>query len=392
MESVVIHTNHPIKLWVKDDFEHQALQQAINVANLPDVFRHVAIMPDAHMGMGVPIGCVFATQKTIVPNAVGVDIGCGMTAVKLPITEEIIRNNASAIINGIHQSGILSVRRQGNQSIDLQYHLNRPCTDFVNLHLFNAINQLGTLGGGNHFIEFQRDQNNDIWLMIHSGSRNLGQKIGVEYNMRAEDLNERYFSSVPISKKLAFLPLDSEEGKNYVKDMNFAVAYAKANRENIIMIILDILEKIHSDVSDVDFNVDSINSTHNFARLESHFGHNVMVHRKGATFAGQGEIGLIPGSQGTCSYIVEGLGNKESFDSCSHGAGRKYSRSKAKTVLDLEYEQLVMDDQNIIHNMTSVGNLDEAAGAYKDIDEVMSLQQDLVSITHKLSPILVVKN
>jgi len=391
MERVVIHTNHPIKLWVGDDFEHEALQQAINVANLPDIFRHVAIMPDAHMGMGVPIGCVFATQKTVVPNAVGVDIGCGMTAVKLPVTEWQIREAATVIINDIHQSGILSVRQQ-NPMFDLQYYLKKPCTDFVNLHLGNAVNQLGTLGGGNHFIEFQRDHNNDIWLMIHSGSRNLGQKIGVEYNMIAEDLNERYFSSVHTSHKLAFLPLDSEEGKNYIKDMNFAVAYAKANRRTIIMTILDILEKIYPDVSKVDFDDDSINSTHNFARLEYHFGHNVMVHRKGATFAGSGEIGLIPGSQGTCSYIVEGKGNRDSFDSCSHGAGRKYSRTKARTTLDLDYEQLFMDEQNIIHNMTSVSNLDEAAGAYKDIDEVMTLQQDLVSITHKLSPILVVKN
>jgi tRNA-splicing ligase RtcB len=253
-----------------------------------------------------------------------------------------------------------------------------------------ALYQIGTLGSGNHFLEIQVSlSDNRIWIMIHSGSRNLGKQVADEYNKIAVALNKKWHTSVNPKWELAFLPLDTPEAKAYVEEMQYCVDFALANRKLMMERVLQAFEHEMKTKEVADGNM--INIAHNYARMESHFGKNVLVHRKGATSARKGEVGIIPGSQGTKSYIVMGLGNEESFQSCSHGAGRKMGRKDAQRRLDLEIEKKKLDEQGIIHGIKSVEDLDEAAGAYKDIDVVMENQNDLVSILHELSPLAVVK-
>jgi tRNA-splicing ligase RtcB len=247
---------------------------------------------------------------------------------------------------------------------------------------------LGTLGGGNHFIEIQSDEAGQIWVMIHSGSRNLGFKVAKHYNKVAVDLNTKWHSSIPKEWELAFLPFDTDEARKYLVEMGYCVQFALANRQLMLDRVLDCL----SDVFDQAIgNHKRINIAHNYARMENHFGKDVMVHRKGATSAKLDEIGIIPGSQGSASFIVRGLGNRDSFASCSHGAGRKMGRKQACRELDLELEQNALEGQGIIHSVRGTQDLDEAPGAYKDIDKVMANQSDLVEITTKLRPLAVVK-
>ena len=259
----------------------------------------------------------------------------------------------------------------------------------------NALISLGTLGGGNHFIEIQKSSDGHIWIMIHSGSRNLGKQVADYYNKLAIQLNEKWHSSVPKEWQLAFLPIDSEEGQAYLREMNYCVEFALANRKLMMDRIEEIFDRICNignvgDMSNIYFG-EIINIAHNYASLESHFGQNVLVHRKGATLARQGTIGIIPGSQGTHSYIVKGLGNKESFESCSHGAGRKMGRKDAQRNLNLEEEIKKLDEQGILHSIRGVNDLDEASGAYKPIEEVMENQKDLVEILVELTPLGVIK-
>ena len=228
--------------------------------------------------------------------------------------------------------------------------------------------------------------------MIHSGSRNLGKKVGDHYNKEAKKLNEKYFSSVPKEWDLAFLPLDSTVGKDYLIEMEYCVEFALANRKLMIERIMESFSDTIPDVLFVAFDGNTIiNIAHNYARLENHFGHNVLVHRKGATSAKTGEIGIIPGSQGTSSYIVKGKGNPDSFMSCSHGAGRKMGRKAAQKNLNLDYEIKRLDDQGIIHSIRTEADLDEASGAYKDISKVMAEQADLVEVLVELKPLAVIK-
>jgi len=256
----------------------------------------------------------------------------------------------------------------------------------IDEQLNSAKKQLGTLGGGNHFIEIQKDKDGYVWIMIHSGSRNFGLKIASAYHKKALDLCEKWFSQLP-DKELAFLPIDTLQAKEYMEAMNYALMFAKANRYHMI----EMIKWVFIDqLGEIKFS-DTINIHHNYAAWENHFGQNVIVHRKGATSARQGEIGIIPGSQGTKSYIVRGLGNPDSFMSCSHGAGRKMGRNQASRELDLETEKKILDDQGIIHGIRSVADLDEAAGAYKDIYEVMYNQRDLVEIVEELTPLAVIK-
>jgi len=240
--------------------------------------------------------------------------------------------------------------------------------------------QLGTLGGGNHFIEIQKGSDGHIWVMIHSGSRNLGYKVANQYNEEANELNEKWHTSVPKEHQLAFLPVDSQLGKEYMTEMNYCVDFALANRKLMMDRILDIFGVEHDPM---------INIAHNYASLENHFGKNVFIHRKGATLAREGTVGIIPGSMGTKSYIVEGLGNKESFESCSHGAGRKMGRGEAIRSLNLEEEQAKME--GVLGKPRTQQDLEEAPGAYKDIDVVMDNQKDLVKILVELRPLGVIK-
>lgn len=348
-------------------------------------------MPDAHGGKGMPIGGVLATKGVVIPNAVGVDIGCGMCAVKTNLLVEEIPQDVlrKEIMRGIRKQIPLG-REHHKAAQDEQYMPTGFDTEkmtVVNRQLVSARKQIGTLGGGNHFIELQRCNDGYLWIMQHSGSRNLGKMVGDYYNQMAETLNTRWYSSVKPDIKLAFLPLRAPEFKQYWAEMEYCVAFALANRK----LMMERIEEIIAEALPNATFEPMINIAHNYAAWEEHFGENVIVHRKGAVHAGIGEIGIIPGSQGTHSYIVEGLGNPESFLSSSHGAGRAMSRSEAVRSLSLEEEIARLESQNIIHAIRGRQDLEEAAGAYKNIDEVMANQADLVRILTTLSPIAVIK-
>jgi tRNA-splicing ligase RtcB (3'-phosphate/5'-hydroxy nucleic acid ligase) len=386
---IITTEQFPIKLWL-EEIEDGAVAQARNLANLPFAFRHVAIMPDSHVGYGMPIGGVLATEGVVVPNAVGVDIGCGMCALQTNLT-------------GLEVDALKKVMGQIRQAVPVGFSHNKeaqPIDDMptqipygfggysVCKNQFEAARrQLGTLGGGNHFIEIQRGSDGHIWVMIHSGSRNLGKQVADYYNNLAVKLNARWRSAVPKEWQLAFLPLDSEEGQAYQSEMNYCVEFALANRN----LMMDRVMEAFAGVLGVVASMPRINIAHNYAAMEHHFGRNVLVHRKGATRARSGEAGIIPGSQGTKSYIVSGKGNRESFESCSHGAGRRMGRKQAQRELSLAEEIARLDQQGIVHGIRKQEDLDEAAGAYKPIETVMANQTDLVDIAVELTPLGVIK-
>lgn len=378
----------PIKMWL-NDAEVFAIHQATNLANLPFVFKHVALMPDCHPGYGMPIGGVLATQGVVIPNAVGVDIGCGMCALKTSLTD-ISTEEIKLIMSGIRELIPLGAEHhKERQDENLMPSLDHvPLNGVVNRQFLAAQKQIGTLGGGNHFIEIQKGSDHHIWIMIHSGSRNIGLKVAEHYNKIAVQLNERWHSSVEKKQELAFLPIETQEAKDYFAEMQYCVDFAFANRKLIMGNIKSVFANVMGEnCSEIDF----INIAHNYARWESHYGTNVIVHRKGATSAREGEIGIIPGSQGTQSYIVQGKGNLESFQSCSHGAGRSLGRKQAQRELNLEEEINKLNEKGIVHSIRQIRDLDEAPGAYKDIHVVMENQNDLVDILVELSPLAVIK-
>lgn len=389
----------PVFSWCPE-IEENAMEQIDNLVRLPFVFNRVAVMSDCHSGFGMPIGGVLATKGVVIPNAVGVDIGCGMCAVKTSLTE-IDTETLKKIMGEIRKVIPLGFNKHDNGQDEclIPYRLLSEMIEkypVVSKEYNNALKSLGTLGGGNHFIEIQKGSDGYIWIMIHSGSRNLGKQVADYYNKLAVELNRKWFSDVPKEWELAFLPVDSEEGQSYIREMNYCVDFALANRQLMMDRIMEIFKNIigsdFNNITSKEFNnVDIINIAHNYARLENHFGENVWVHRKGATLATENTIGIIPGSQGTKSYIVKGKGNKESFMSCSHGAGRKMSRTKAIKELDLEKEIKMLDDLGVIHGIRNKEDLDETPSSYKNIDEVMENQKDLVEILVELTPLAVIK-
>ncbi len=390
MKKILSTEKIPLKLWL-DDIEDGALQQAKNLANLPFAFHHVAIMPDAHFGYGMPIGGVLATEDMVIPNAVGVDIGCGVCAMQTTLTDidnETLKDIIAAIRQAI-PTGFKHHKHKQNAGLmpKIQGNLDISELKIVDREYENGLRQLGTLGGGNHFIEIQKGSDKRIWIMIHSGSRNLGYQVANHYNKLAIKLNQKWKTEVNLKWQLAYLPVSSHQGRQYLLEMQFCVDFALANRLHMMQRIEEILL---SYCVGVDF-ADPINIAHNYAAPEKHFGSEVIVHRKGATRAQKNEKGIIPGSQGTTSFIVEGKGNSESFCSCSHGAGRKLGRKQAQRTLNLKAEIEHLDKQNILHGIRSRRDLDEAAGAYKDIHAVLENQKDLVDILVTLQPLAVVK-
>ena len=378
----------PIKMWL-DDIDENALLQAKNLANLPFVFKHVALMPDSHMGFGMPIGGVIATRDVIIPNAVGVDIGCGMCATKTSLNE-IDTNVLKKIMSGVRQLVPLGFKHHKEaQDESLMPSIEHvPENGIVRQEFESATRQIGTLGGGNHFIEIQKGCDNHIWIMVHSGSRNIGLKVAEHYNKLAITLNQKWYSCVERKLDLAFLPLETQEGQDYLLEMQYCIDFAFASR----MLMMERIKSVFADIfGDSFYTTDFINIAHNYARKENHFGSNVIVHRKGATSARKGEAGIIPGSQGTKSYIVRGKGNVESFQSCSHGAGRVMGRRQAMRELTLEDEIKKLDKKGIVHAIRGARDLDEAPSAYKNIQEVMRNQEDLVEIVVELSPLAVIK-
>lgn len=387
---VKIINNRPVKIWASN-VEETAMSQIENLTTLPFLFHHLAVMPDVHAGMGMPIGGVLACKDAVIPNAVGVDIGCGMCAVKTnwkvgEIPVSVIRKE---IMKGIRERIPLG-RDHHNDAQDEKYLPEGHDIDkleVVKRRRQSILHEVGTLGGGNHFIELQKDEEDNLWIMIHSGSRNLGKQVGEYYNKIAATINARWHSVVSPELRLPFLARETKEFGMYWSEMKYCIDFAFCNRK----LMMERVEEVLADsLKGIEFEP-MINIAHNYAAWEHHFGKNVIVHRKGATLAREGVIGIIPGSQGTASYIVEGLGNPDSFCSCSHGAGRVLSRSMAIKTLNMQQEVEQLEAKGIIHAIRSQSDMQEASGAYKDIEEVIANESDLVRVKTRLLPVAVIK-
>jgi tRNA-splicing ligase RtcB len=389
MKRIIDTERIPIKLWL-DEIDDNTLFQVKNLANLPFAFKHIALMPDAHTGYGMPIGGVMAADNVVVPNAVGVDIGCGICAVKTDLKlNPDIQRRLKDIVRDIEERVPVGFKHHKMA----QYETLMPkgykfgSMEVVRSEYGSALRQLGTLGGGNHFIEIQKDKEDYIWIMIHSGSRNIGKQVADHYNKIAKKLNKQWNSPVPPKADLAYLPFTTEEAHRYFEEMNYCVDFALANRKLMLKRVQEVMADYFPNIKFGEI----INIAHNYAKWEKHFGKDVVVHRKGATSAHKGELGIIPGSQGTKSYIVEGLGNPESFSSCSHGAGRVMGRNEAIRNLSFEEEVRKLNKRGILHSIRTHRDLDEAPSAYKNIQQVMLDQEDLVKIVTELSPLAVIK-
>lgn len=401
MEWINKNEKLPIKSWCKD-LENKAMDQARDLANHPMMSHHIALMPDCHMGYGMPIGGVIACKDAVIPNAVGVDIGCGMGAIKTNFKAENLKGKKQIrkILEIIKQHVPIGEGHSHREEqpwegfIRYKNNIDKKPEWFDDKVWSLAKKNLGTLGGGNHFIELQESEDGYLWLMLHSGSRNMGYKIAEYYNHKALEFNNKKGLN-HINKDLAYLPLDYYRAQDYIRDMNFALEYALENRFRM----MNCFKNAVSDVlGDIDF-VEEVNIHHNYAAKEKHYGENYWIHRKGATSAKDGEIGIIPGSMGTNSYIVKGLGNRDSFCSCSHGAGRTMSRRAASEKFTPQECDNAMGD--VVYDYWKFNrhkrkgkrtlDLSEAPLAYKDIDKVIESQLDLIEPIVKLKPLGVVK-
>jgi tRNA-splicing ligase RtcB len=388
----------PIKSWCKN-IENGAMEQATNLANLPFAFKHVALMPDAHSGYGMCIGGVLATNGVVIPQAVGFDIGCGMGFVETNIDADEVVTHPDNILREFVRNIKLQTPvgfRHHDEPQNWDKFGEAPNTAPVQQELESAKRQLGTLGSGNHFQELQKSNTGKLCIMVHSGSRNFGLKIAKYYNDVAVKLCDMWYSAVPTKGQdgLAFLPMETPEAKEYMESMNFALDFAQENRRRMMNVAIESLSLLLKGKMGVDMALGhSVNIHHNFAAWEHHFGKNVIVHRKGATQAKKGQLGIIPGSMGTASYIVRGLGNRESFESCSHGAGRVMARGVANKTLTMDQVESAMGDIVFEIGTDRKGrpDLSEAPQAYKDIDEVIESEKDLVEVVTKLEPLAVVK-
>ncbi len=369
-----------VKSWC-DGIEPGAWEQIANLCMLPFVYKHIAIMPDCHQGYGMPIGGVLATRGVIIPNAVGVDIGCGVRAVKTSCHADGLPVELVKQIMGIIRERVPVGFEHQAEDYEWGGYYDAPDLPVVQGQLSKAPKQLGTLGGGNHFIEIQQGDDGMIWAMLHSGSRNFGYTIANHYHKLAVTKCAQWHSALPTGE-LSFLPMDDDAG--YRKAMEFALKFAQENRARMMLVVIDAIDEVLGTGILWEHDIH-----HNYAAMENHFGANVMIHRKGATRARAGEYGIIPGSQGTASYIVKGLGNADSFNSCSHGAGRRMGRKQARRELSFADETARLD--GIVHSLRSEKDLDEAAGAYKDIDIVMAQQANLVEVVTRLTPLGVIK-
>jgi len=384
----------PVKSWCAE-VEKGALEQAGNLANHPRVVGHVALMPDCHLGFGMPIGGVVACDQAIIPNAVGVDIGCGMCAVQTSHPADAVsRTQIRDCMNEVQRLVPLG---EGHSHLKpQQWERFEELPEWLDEHGRElASKSLGSLGGGNHFIEMQSGDDGCIWLMLHSGSRNLGYRIAEHHHKKAVGFCQQ--ASIPLpAADLAFLEVESEAGQDYIREMNLALAYALENRARMMRVFKGAAARIFKGVEFCR----EINIHHNYAAPEFYCGKELWVHRKGATSAKKGEEGIIPGSMGTHSYIVRGCGNPESFQSCSHGAGRRMGRMAASRTLSREECDKAMkgvvysgwhDFRGGGRKMKGLLDLSEAPQAYKDIDEVIKASADLAEPVVQLRPLGVVK-
>ncbi len=401
----VINTGRvPIKAWTRGvPIEPEAEAQLRNVASLPFVFKHVAAMPDVHWGLGATIGSVIATLGAVIPAAVGVDLGCGMMAVRtslraadLPDSLHDLRSAIEAAVphgrtdnGGANDRGAwgeppAAVQAAWAAQADGLAAIIEREPSIGTAWLSRAVKHLGTLGTGNHFIELCLDEADAVWVMLHSGSRGIGNRIGTVFIGLAKKDMERWFISLP-DKDLAYLPEGSEHYGSYMRAVAWAQQYARINRELMMEAVLSVLRKSFPAVT---VDAVAVNCHHNYVAHETHFGRDVLVTRKGAVHAGVGELGIIPGSMGARSFIVRGKGNPDSFCSCSHGAGRAMSRNQAKKAFTLEDHARATAH---VECRKDADVLDETPMAYKDIDAVMAAQADLVDIVHTLRQVLCVK-
>jgi len=378
----------PIKIWAPiDQVESQSLDQLVNIANLPFVFHHVAAMPDVHLGKGATVGSVIATKGAICPAAVGVDIGCGMAAVRTNLTSFDFGDGLAAKLRNAIERGVPvgngPAGSHNDSTSGASSWLRRAPAEMAAKINARQLAQLGTLGGGNHFIELCHDESDHVWIMLHSGSRNFGKTIAEGHMKRAKEIAKQ--AQIHLADPdLAYLREATPEFDAYVADVEFAQEYASKNR---LLILEEVVRNLRHHFPHLTLDV-PINCHHNYLARETHFGEKVIVTRKGAIRAGAGTLGIIPGSMGTRSYIVEGLGNPESFQSCSHGAGRRMSRAAAKRTFT--NADLIAQTQGVECRKDS-GVLDEIPGAYKDIDEVMRNQSDLVRTVAILKQFVCVK-
>jgi tRNA-splicing ligase RtcB len=379
-----------IRLWTRPEtVDEHAMRQLHNIAALPWTFKHVAVMPDVHYGKGATVGSVIAMRDAVSPAAVGVDIGCGMTAVRTSLTAEDLpadlrrlRSNVERAVPvgfGQHKETAFTRRDAGDWT--KFWRAFEDLTPVVKANSTKALHQMGTLGGGNHFIEICLDTTKQVWVMLHSGSRGIGNLLAQHHIEVARGLAHN--QSLP-DKDLAVFLAHTPQMKAYRHDLFWAQDYARRNRAVMLRLVCDVLR---TQFPQVRFE-DPISAHHNYVAEETHFGEEVLVTRKGAIRAGRGDMGIIPGSMGTGSYIVRGLGNPDSFESASHGAGRRMSRNKARqqfTKADLAAQTAGVECRK------DSGVVDEIPAAYKDIDEVIRDQEDLVEIVAKLKQVVCVK-
>ena len=392
----------PIKAWTSDvPFEDAARQQVLNVATLPFVHKWVAVMPDVHSGKGATIGSVIPTVGAIIPAAVGVDIGCGMMAVKSSLSAADLPDNLGSVRAAIEKAvphgrtdhGGRNDRGAWNDIPErvaggwqgLADEFDVIATKHPKVARANHVNHLGTLGTGNHFIEVCLDETDTVWFMLHSGSRGVGNRIGSYFIELAKVDMRTWHINLP-DKDLAYLPQGTDHFNDYVQAVEWAQNYAMLNRQ---VMMAHVIEAVHHVLPIAfDAQVEAVNCHHNYVAREHHYGKNVWVTRKGAVRARGGELGIIPGSMGARSYIVSGKGNDESFHSCSHGAGRVMSRAEAR-------RRFSVDDHiaatNGVECRKDTDVIDETPAAYKDIDAVMAAQRDLVDIVHTLRQVVCVK-
>lgn len=389
---------NPIKIWLDSENELNAVckQQAVNLSNIPYIHKWVALMPDTHQGFGMPIGGVAAFKDIVVPNAVGVDIGCGVIFVDTNLKKEKIKERHSQkIIREIMKRIPLGFNHhkemQENKNIKDRLEFEDEYLK-LNKILYKEIEpihyQLGTLGGGNHFIEIQEDELGFVGIMIHSGSRNFGYKVANYYNEKAKLYSKKHGAQTHSKNQLAFLLAESEAGKAYIRWMNLALLFAQENRCQMMNVVKEVLDE---NFMNIEYGKE-INAHHNYASLENHYDEDVWVHRKGAIRVFKDEVGIIPGAMGSYSYIVKGTGNPESFYSCSHGAGRNLSRKQA---IKKFKKEMVLEDlySRGVYIGTPSKNVivDESRFVYKDIDQVMEQQKDLIVPIKKLKTMIVLK-
>lgn len=386
----------PIKVWLesKQELEESCLKQAMNLANLPFAYSHIALMPDTHLGYGMPIGGILATKGIILPHAVGSDVGCGMSFAETNKRADELGHDkkikiVQEIMNRIPTGQTRHTDKKDCRAINM-VKSNPRFTEHPVLgeELDSTYFQLGTLGSNNHFIELQKADDGKLCIMLHSGSRNFGFKVARHFNNLAKDMNAKWHSSIPPEAQLAFLPTDSDEGKEYIEWMNLALDFAKENRDEMMKHVMAVLER---NIKGIGFD-GLLNVHHNYAAIENHFGKNVWVHRKGAIKVRKDELGIIPGAMGGHSYIVRGLGNADSFFSCSHGAGRKMSRKEAKARFKKRDVLANLEDAKVVlgkNNKQDIG--EEAKGSYKNIEKVIKDERDLVEPVMKLKTVCVIK-